>query len=197
MNARRIALPLLALAIATACGEEPRPAASAPTPTASTVPEECTPPNEEAAVTDHWPVPIECDLLPYPYVTPTPAAEPSELDGVYERMVTDAIAGHGGKCRRCPPYRMERGETNVLMLTDGVFRVVHRPGEFRSVGHFEVEGDAITLWNDPNCPQARGTYTWRLDGDTLHFEVVEEGCSFGGLRTRYLTATSWTRSAPE
>lgn len=183
---------LTALILATAaCGSaSPEPAAE-PSPAASPTHDPCGPPNEEAAVTDHWPVPPECELRPYGYVTPTPPAEPSELDGAYEREVTAAIAGHVGKCRRCPPYRMEEGETNRLLLTGGVFRVVHDPGEFRSVGHFEVDGDTVTFLNDPTCPTTRGTYRWRLEGDVLSFEVVDDDCAFGDLRSRYLTATSW------
>ena len=186
-------LTIVLLTLLAACGGEARPLAD-PSPTASRTSEGCAPPNEEAAVTDHWPVPPECELQPFAYVTPTPPPDPSPLDGEYRREVTARIAGHTGKCRRCPPYRMELGQTNRLLLEDGVFRVVHEPGEFRSVGHFAVDGDTVTFINDPNCPTTRGTYRWRLDGNALTFELVQDDCAFGELRSRYLTATPW---APE
>jgi hypothetical protein len=190
---RLLAAPVLAvLVVAAGCGPDARPE-SAPSPSVSATSDDCGPPNEEAAVTDHWPVPPECELEPYPYVTPTPALEATALDGVYERGVTGRLAGPAGKCRRCPPYRMERGQTNLLMLDRGVFRVVHRPGEWQNVGHFEVDGDTVSFFNDPNCTLTRGAYAWELEGDTLTMRVVEDECAFGGLRARYLTATTWTR----
>lgn len=196
MNApgRLLAVPVVAvLLITVGCGPDARPEAVTSPPVSATR-DDCAPPNEEAAVTDHWPVPPECELRPYPYVTPTPALEVTALDGVYERRVTGRIAGPAGKCTRCPPYRIERGETNLLMLDRGVFRVVHRPGEWRNVGHFEVDGATISFFNDPNCTATRGVYAWQLQGDTLTMRVVEDDCAFGGLRVRYLTATDWTRT---
>lgn len=178
-----------------ACGQAPERSEAEPPPASPGAADPCAPPDEEAAVTDHWPVPPECELQPYPYVRPTPPAEPSPLDGVYQRAVTERMAGHVGKCRRCPPYRMESGQTNRIMLIDGVFRVIHEPGEFRSVGHFAVDGGSVTFVNDPNCPTIQGTYTWRVAGDRLTFEVVEDECAFGDLRSRYLTAAPWDRLA--
>ena len=196
LDRRIIAAALVAGLLVAGCAGEPRTETASPIPSASPsdAPDDCAPPNEEAAVTDHWPKPPGCELQPYPFTTPTPAREPTSLDGVYERPVTEAIAGPPGKCTRCPPYRMELGQVNYLVFDRGVFRVVHEPGEWRNVGHAEVDGDTVTLFNDPNCTSTRGTYRWRLAGDVLTLEVVEDDCAFGGLRSRYLTATTWTRS---
>ncbi|HVM11630.1 MAG TPA: hypothetical protein VM638_04020 [Actinomycetota bacterium] len=133
---------------------------------------------------------------PYPYTTPTPPAEPTEIDGWYARQVGKDVAGGPGPCRRCPPYRLEVG-TATLSFDRGVFRVTNDPAEegalaWKSVGHYEVEGHEVVIFNDPNCPTARGRYRWALAGGELTLEVVQDDCAFGGLRWRYLTAAAWT-----
>jgi hypothetical protein len=133
---------------------------------------------------------------PYPYTEPTPPAEPTVADGIYSRTVTEKEAGGAGPCRRCPPYRLEVA-MSTLSLQAGVFRIANEVREagaidWRSVGHYTVSGDKIVFFNDPNCPQARGTYTWTATETLLTFEVVDDGCAFGGLRWRYLTALPWT-----
>lgn len=132
--------------------------------------------------------------FPYPFVTPTPPEAPTAIDGTYERAVPDAAAGPVGKCRRCPPYRLELGDTNTLRLDAGVFTVAHALTDWKNAGHYVLDGDRIELFNDPNCPKERGVYAFTLEGGTLTLEVVEDRCAFGGLRARYLTATSWPRA---
>jgi hypothetical protein len=132
---------------------------------------------------------------PYPYTKPTPPAEPTAADGTYARSVTEKKAGGRGPCRRCPPYRLEVG-TSTLSLQAGVFRITNQVREagaidWRSVGHYTVSGDEIVFFNDPNCPQTRGTYRWSVSGTRLTFDVIEDDCAFGGLRWRYLMASPW------
>jgi hypothetical protein len=86
---------------------------------------------------------------------------------------------------------------STLSLQGGVFRITNEVREagaidWRSVGNHTVAGDKIVFFNDPNCPQTRGTYTWTATGALLTFKVVDDGCAFGGLRWRYLTALPWT-----
>jgi hypothetical protein len=131
---------------------------------------------------------------PYPFTTPTPAREETALDGVWERDVPPEIAGPEGKCRRCPPYRLELGDTNTLTIDRGTFEVEHRLHGWTNAGHVFVEGDLARFINDPNCIAAEGVYRWRVSRDELTFELVEDGCAFGELRPRYLTSTPWTRS---
>lgn len=138
--------------------------------------------------------PAEAALDPYPFTTPTPAREATPLDGEYRREVPDELAGPPGKCRRCPPYRLELGDTNTLVIQEGAFVVRHELSGWENFGHVEVEGDRATFFNDPNCFRMRGEYRWRLDGDRLAFEVVDDPCPFGGLRRRYVTATPWFRA---
>jgi len=131
---------------------------------------------------------------PYPFTTPTPALEETALDGVWEREVPEEIAGPEGKCRRCPPYRLEVGDTNTLTIDRGTFEIEHELHGWTNAGHVFVEGDLARFINDPNCTSAEGAYRWRISGDELTFELVEDGCAFGELRPRYLTSTPWTRS---
>jgi hypothetical protein len=86
---------------------------------------------------------------------------------------------------------------STLSLRGGVFRITNEVREagaidWRSVGHYTVSGDEIVLFNDPNCPQTRGTYRWALTGSLLTLQVVDDDCAFGGLRWRYLTALPWS-----
>lgn len=136
---------------------------------------------------------------PYPYTTPTPQATPTAADGEYQRSVTDKEAGGLGPCRRCPPYRLEIG-TSTLSLQAGVFRITNEVQEegaidWRSVGHYTVSDGQIVFFNDPNCPQTRGSYRWSLAGSHLTLDVIEDDCAFGGLRWRYLMAVPWSAAS--
>jgi hypothetical protein len=99
-----------------------------------------------------------------------------------------------GKCRRCPPYRLERGDTNTLTIESGVFRVSHELTDWESAGHVYVGEDAVRLINDPNCSRATGEYAFRVGGDELTFELIADDCAYVGLRSRYLTAAPWVRT---
>lgn len=132
---------------------------------------------------------------PYPYTTPTPPARPTAIDGIYARTLGPAEAGPRGPCRRCPPYRLEIADSTLTLAT-GVFFIENQVEEgkaidWQSIGHYQVDGDTVVLFNDPNCPQTRGAYRWSLSGGILTLKVVEDECAFGGLRWRYLTAAPW------
>lgn len=130
---------------------------------------------------------------PYPFATPTPAAEPSDLDGTYTRAVPDEAAGPLGVCKRCPPYRLELGDTNVMTIDRGVLRVRNEGVGWESSVHAFVEADRIVLINDPNCIGTEGIYAWRLEAGRLTLDAIDDDCAFGGLRSRYLAAAPWTR----
>lgn len=109
------------------------------------------------------------------------------------REIGPDVAGPVGKCTRCPPYRLELGDRNTLVLHHGVFRVRHDATTWESAGHYLVEGGRVTFFNDPNCPTVRGVYRWREAGGALSLATVDDDCAFDGLRERYLTATAWSR----
>lgn len=156
----------------------------------------CSDPEPAARPTPSAPEATVTLSQPYPYIRPTPPARPTPVDGTYTRSVTERDAGGLGPCRRCPPYRLEIGKS-TLSLQAGVFRITNEVREagaidWRSVGHYTVSGDEIVFFNDPNCPQTRGTYRWEVTGSLLSLEVIEDECAFGGLRWRYLMAVPWT-----
>lgn len=137
---------------------------------------------------------------PYPFTTPVPPLEATPIDGTYVRRVTARMAGSGSvPCRRCAPYRIEVGRTEIV-LDRGRYLVAHvapnKPdsSQFQSRGHFVVENERVVLFNDANCPKMRGTYEWQVDDGVLRLEVVEDECPFSDLRMRFLTATTWERS---
>jgi hypothetical protein len=170
-------IPVLACVAAACSSQAPAPRSSTPSPSAD-----------------------QGLSQPYPYTRPTPPPQATPVDGIYERSVTEREAGPPGPCRRCPPYRLEIGEA-TLSLEKGVFRLtndVRDPNaiDWRSVGHYEVSGEEIVFFNDPNCTKTRGSYRWSQVGRVLSFEVIDDECAFGGLRWRYLSALPWNALSP-
>lgn len=137
---------------------------------------------------------------PYPFTTPIPPLEPTAIDGRYERTITARLAGGPSvPCRRCAPYRIETG-TTTLSLEDGRYHIEHHgPGpsssQFRTRGHFTLDGDRITLFNDVGCSRMQGVYTWGVSGEALTLEAIEDECPFSQLRQRFLELTPWLAQA--
>ena len=136
-------------------------------------------------------------VRPYPYTKPTPAPVPSEIDGTY--MLILGLEDLGGArnalpfpCVRCLPYARDPGVVTLIFF-EGVYFVDHQMSGFHSVGHFEIDGDRLTLFNDPNCTRVRGTYTWQMDGGSLRLEVVDDPCAFEGERAIDLASDVWTK----
>ena len=128
------------------------------------------------------------DREPYPFVTPVPPRSPTPLDGLYHRNY--AQGSEPIPCRRCAPFRLDRGDSTLEML-QGRYYVIHELADFTTRGHYVVEGDRLELFNDPNCPETRGQYTWRLEGGSLTLEAIDDPCAFDLLRARYLSAAPW------
>ena len=136
-------------------------------------------------------------LKPYPFTSPTPPPSPTEIDGTYLRTLT--LRDVGGpkiglpyRCFRCPPYRVDAG-VSTLVLFEGAFYVHHHLSGFRTRGSFVVDGDQITLFNDPNCPDVTAVYEFERTGRGLRFRVVEDDCPFSGERAFDLMASPWAR----
>ncbi len=170
-----LAVTLLMLAlIATACSTGPGPAATASeAPSAGAIPDWRTDPDE-----------------PYPFTSPVPDLTTTVLDGEYTRPPTDSYTGDRAACRRCPPYPPDRG-ASILRFDRGRYEIVHEEPAYRTFGHFTVDGELLTLINDPECATDVGTYRVERDGAQLRFDVVDDLCAFG-QRTRDLTARTWT-----
>jgi hypothetical protein len=136
-------------------------------------------------------------VRPYPYVTPTPTPEPTEIDGTY-MLILDLEELGGAKhalpfpCRRCLPYARDPG-VSTLIFFRGEYFLHHQMSGFRSSGHYEVDRNRLSLFNDPNCSSVRGTYVWRLDETLLRLKVVEDPCAFEGERAIDLASDPWTK----
>lgn len=140
---------------------------------------------------------LTADMEPYPYTTPIPPREPTAIDGTYVRIMSlqdvgGPVVGLPYRCLRCIPYRVDPG-TTTLILFEGRYFLHHYLSGFKALGHYTVDGDAIHLFNDPNCSSMAGDYRWQMDGRDLTFETVSDPCVFGDERSHDLTLSSWTQ----
>jgi hypothetical protein len=136
-------------------------------------------------------------LMPYPFMSPTPAPAPTELDGTYLRTISlrevgGARIGLPYRCFRCPPFRVDAGVSTFVFFR-GAYYLHHHLSGFRTLGSFVVEGDRVTFFNDANCPQSPGVYEYELTAHGLRLRVIEDDCPFDGERAHDLEATTWTR----
>jgi hypothetical protein len=167
-----------------------------PTPSPASTPSAAPRPAVETVVAetlDDLPI----TMRPYAYTKPTPAAVPTEIDGTYMLILTlDDLGGASNAlpfpCRRCLPYGRDPGVLTLIFF-DGAYFVDHQMSGFHATGHYEVEGDRLTLFNDPNCSRVRGTYTWQLEGASLSLKAVDDPCAFQGERATDLASDVWTR----
>jgi len=147
----------------------------------------------EAGTIDDLPI----TLRPYPYFQPTPEPVPTEIDGTYMLILTLKDLGGANNalpfpCRRCLPYARDPGVLTLIFF-DGAYFVDHQMSGFHGIGSYEVEGNRLTLFNDPNCSRIRGTYTWQLDGASLSLKAVDDSCAYQGERAIDLATDVWTR----
>jgi hypothetical protein len=129
---------------------------------------------------------------PHPYTTPLPPETPTVLDGLYAKV--EPKEGTPVPCRRCPDYLPEGGLWK-LNLDKGVFRILHEPTDWRSLGSFTVLEDRLVLFNDPTCFNIVGVYKWKLEAGELNLEVVEDTCHVD-RRARSFTNYTWTSCQP-
>jgi hypothetical protein len=188
LHAFKLALGATVVAAGVACSGSDEPGAS--TRGAARVPDAALSPGE-----------------PYPYSEPAPARTPTPIDGLYTRTMTVAQAGgRPDACRRCAPYRRDAGRSTITFEEGRYFvrltpaasgRLCSeclRPPPFSATGHYRVSGDRLRLFNDPNCIDVTGVYTWGLDAGTMALQEVEDSCPYGRLRAKFLTATVWEQS---
>ena len=172
---------------------------AAPTPTASVSP-------VELARVGGLPIAIpdreikDPSLMPYPFMSPTPPPDATPIDGTYLRTVDldevgGARIGLPYRCFRCPPYRIDAG-VSTLIFTKGAYYLHHHLSGFRTMGSFVIEGDRLTLFNDPNCPQTPGVYTFEHTAHGITLEAVRDGCPYTHERADDLEFHDWTRISP-
>lgn len=130
--------------------------------------------------------------VPYPFATPLPPPAPSPIDGTYVKV--DPDPNTPVPCRRCPDYRLSSGVW-MLRFHEGVFRIYHPGTEWKSLGSFTVAGDTLQLFNDPNCIDVVGHYTWTLDDGVLNLTAVDDPCAIQ-LRGKNFTFQPWESCQP-
>lgn len=126
---------------------------------------------------------------PYPFLASPPPLIPTPIDGRYSRDPTDLTGLTRIGCVRCQPYPLDRGDS-VLTLDAGRWRLQHEAPPYRARGHFRVDGDVLTLFNDAECGRESGTYRWRVADGRLTLEMLDDPCAFG-QRERDLTDRIW------
>ncbi len=136
---------------------------------------------------------------PYPYLTPTPPPVASALDGTYIRVVSvekagGVPAGLPPYCLRCLPYRLTAG-VSTLVFHKGEHYLNHQLSGFKSQGHFTVSGRRLTMFNEANCHEP-AVYSWRVTGNELTLELVDDPCPYANVRAEDLTSTAWIRVNP-
>jgi hypothetical protein len=173
--------------------------ASAPTPSASISP-------VKLARVGGLPIAIpdreikDPSLMPYPFMSPTPSPVETPIDGTYMRTVDldevgGARIGLPYRCFRCPPFRVDAG-VSTLIFTKGAYYLHHSMSGFRTMGSFVIDGDTMTLFNDANCPQVPGEYTFDHTAHGLTLHVVHDGCPYSHERADDLEFHDWTRVSP-
>jgi hypothetical protein len=135
--------------------------------------------------------------MPYPYTTPTPPPEKTAIDGTYMRILTleDTDGLLPFRCLRCPPYFPNAG-VSTLAMSRGNYWVNHQLSGFRALGMYTVERNRVTFFNDPWCPQDRGTYRWSVRDDELLLEPVSSTCPYEKARTDDFTTGHWIHIRP-
>ncbi len=143
------------------------------------------------AVADRW---QEVNLwTPYPFTTPLPPSATTPIDGLY--VYDDTVhAPSRAPCRRCPPYPPLAGIWR-LKLDKGIFRVIHPNTGWRTLGSFAVDGDQITLFNDPNCHLAVGVFGWQAVEGGLTMQLLNDDCELG-TRALLFTGGLWQNCQP-
>ena len=109
------------------------------------------------------------------------------IDGFYAKV--ESKEGTPVPCKRCPDYLPEGGVWK-LHLDQGAYRIFHEHTGWRSLGSFVIDGDQLTLFNDPTCPHTAGHYTWRFHEGQLLFDIIEDDCQVN-RRARTFANMPW------
>jgi hypothetical protein len=143
--------------------------------------------------------PYDPSIEPFDY-EPAPPLEDTPIDGYYLRIteleeVGGPRLGLPFHCVRCPAYRVDPG-VETLILHKGRFWIEHQMSGWRALGHYEVDGDRFTIFNDANCSSTRGEYRWSRTRSALSFDVVGDVCVAEGERAHDLMFSDWIPVRP-
>jgi hypothetical protein len=137
------------------------------------------------------------DAEPYPFTRPGPPREATPVDGTYLRVLTidevgGALVGLPYRCLRCIPFRKDAG-LSTLIFFEGRYFLEHQLSGFRASGHYTVDGDTLTLYNDANCSSMEGTYRWSRTKGELRLRAIDDPCPFDDLRIADLEFRPWIK----
>jgi hypothetical protein len=127
------------------------------------------------------------EATPVSYTTPHPPAQATALDGSYARL--DSSWPQWWKCLRCADYRSAGGIWS-LRFDRGTLRVRYAVTGWQSLASFVVQGDRLTLFNDPYCPEQVAEYRWAVRESELLLTALYDPCAFG-LRAQNLQSAGW------
>lgn len=130
--------------------------------------------------------------VPYPFGTPLPPPASTALDGAYVKF--DPDPNTPVPCRRCPDYILNGGVW-LLRFHQGVFRIYHPLTHWKSLGSYTVTGDKLDLFNDPNCIDVVGHYSWELAEGVLELTLIDDPCAIR-LRAKNFTRQPWASCQP-
>ena len=131
-------------------------------------------------------------FTPYPYSTPLPPAQYTQIDGVYAKY--DPSEPQWWNCRRCADF-LPAGGNWRLQFDQGIMRFYYEVTGFSSVASYIVHGDRLYLFNDPHCPYDIGEYKWDLEKVALKLEEVKDSCAIH-MRALNLTRQAWLSCQP-
>ena len=201
-------LLLAACTTSSATGSDPSPSPTVSAVQSSASPEASGGPNDEKVFdSSHAAHPYEFNNInrfevppedmPYPYTTPTPPNDKTAIDGTYMRILTleDTDGLLPFRCLRCPPYFPNAG-VSTLAMSRGNYWVNHQLSGFRGLGMYTVDGNRVTFFNDPWCPQDRGTYRWSVRDDELLLEPISSTCPYEKARADDFTTGHWIHIRP-
>lgn len=124
---------------------------------------------------------------PVAHTTPLPPGDPTPLDGTYAHLVESEP--QYWLCLRCADYRPAGGIWK-LQFERGVMRILYDVTGWRSLASYTVDGDRLTVFNDPYCPDLVGEYLWKVQDGVLRLKTVSDSCSFS-LRSENLSLGDW------
>ncbi len=125
---------------------------------------------------------------PFAYTTPLFPVSAGPFDGVYTKV--DQDPPQYWKCLRCADYRPVGGIWK-LSFERGAMRIFYEVTGWYSVASYSTSADRLQIFNDPFCPYDVGEYKWKLDGESLILDPIEDkSCAFA-LRQENLGKQPW------
>ena len=83
----------------------------------------------------------------------------------------------------------------TLLFYEGRYFLERQINGFRALGHYDVQGDRLSLFNDVNCSGPRDLHLGS-QGGSLTLAVIDDPCPYVDERSHDLTLASWDAVNP-